>query len=41
VFELGELLERYPCTLSGGEKRRVAIERVLLSGPHLLMLDEP
>ncbi|MEL1249266.1 ATP-binding cassette domain-containing protein [Aurantiacibacter gilvus] len=41
LLEIGHLLDRLPVTLSGGEARRVAIGRALLSAPRFLLLDEP
>ena len=41
LLGIQHLLDRYPNSLSGGEKQRVAIGRALLSEPDILLMDEP
>ena len=41
VFRVSAHLDKYPHELSGGEKQRCALARIMAGTPNILMLDEP
>ena len=41
ICEIEDLLDSHPYDLSGGEEQRVALAKVFLRDPEILLLDEP
>ena len=40
-LEIGGLLAKFPYEVSGGQKQRAAVARALITGPKLVLADEP
>ena len=40
-FKIAHLLDQHPYDISGGEQQKVAIIKILLKKPHIILLDEP
>ena len=38
---ISKLLDKYPYEVSGGQKQRAAVARALITGPQLILADEP
>lgn len=40
-LRISDLLQKYPYEVSGGQKQRAAIARALITGPQIVLADEP
>ncbi len=40
-LDIAEILEKFPYEVSGGQKQRAAVARALITGPRLVLADEP
>lgn len=41
VLGIGELTDKYPYEISGGQKQRAAVARALITHPRIILADEP
>lgn len=41
MFDIGQILEKYPYEISGGQQQRVAICRAIINSPKIIFADEP
>lgn len=41
ALNIGDILDKFPYQVSGGQKQRCACARAIISGPKLILADEP
>lgn len=40
-FNIADIMEKYPYTVSGGQQQRTAISRAIINNPDMIFADEP